>query len=47
MIVVYFSVFLVVAAMVAGFVYYRLTVKRRRTKSVRKTKQKKKDKKKK
>ncbi|MBO5856833.1 MAG: cadherin-like beta sandwich domain-containing protein [Clostridia bacterium] len=45
MIVVYFSVFLVVAAMVAGFVYYRLTVKRRRTKSVRKTKQKKKDKK--
>ncbi len=47
MIVVYFSVFLVVAAMVAGFVYYRLTVKRRKTKSVRKTKQKKKDKKKK
>ncbi len=47
MIVVYFSLFLVIAASVAGFVYYRLTVKRRRTKSVRKTKQKKKDKKKK
>ena len=47
MIVVYFSIFLVVAAMIAGFAYYRLTVKRRRTKSVRKTKQKKKDKKKK
>lgn len=47
MIVVYFSIFLVIAASVAGFVYYRLTVKRRRTKSVRKTKQKKKDKKKK
>lgn len=47
MIVVYFSIFLVVAASVAGFIYYRLTLKRRRTKSVRKTKQKKKDKKKK
>lgn len=44
-IVIYFSVFLVVAASVAGFIYYRLTVKRRRTKSVRKTKQKKKSKK--
>ncbi len=44
-IVLYFSIFLVVAAMIGGFVYYRLTVKRRRTKSVRKTKQKKKDKK--
>lgn len=47
MIVVYFSIFLVVAASVAGFIYYRLTIKRRRTKSVRKAKQKKKDKKKK
>lgn len=46
-IVVYFSIFLVVGAMIAGFAYYRLTVKRRRTKSVRKTKQKTKDKKKK
>jgi hypothetical protein len=47
MIVVYFSIFLVVGAMIAGFAYYRLTVKRRRTKSARKTKQKTKDKKKK
>ena len=47
MVVVYFSIFLIVTAMIAGFIYYRLTIKRRRTKSVRKTKQKKKDKKKK
>lgn len=47
MVVVYFSIFLIVTAMIAGFIYYRLTIKRRRTKSVRKTKQRKKDKKKK
>ncbi len=48
-IVIYFSAFLVIAASIAAFAYYRMTVKRRRTKSVKKenTKQKKKDKKKK
>lgn len=48
-IVIYFSAFLVIAASIAAFAYYRMTVKRRRTKSVKKEniKQKKKDKKKK
>ncbi len=48
-IVIYFSAFLVLAAAIGGYIYYRMTVKRRRTKSVKKenTKQKKKDKKKK
>ena len=46
-VVIYFSAFLVIAASIGGYIYYRITVKRRRTKSVRKTKQKKKDKKKK
>ncbi len=45
-IVIYFSAFLVVAAMVGGYAYYRMTVKKRRTKSVKKAKSKKKDKKK-
>ncbi|MBE6747936.1 MAG: cadherin-like beta sandwich domain-containing protein [Ruminococcaceae bacterium] len=40
-IVIYFSIFLVAAAMVAGFIYYRLTVKKRRTKSVKKASNKK------
>lgn len=46
-IVIYFSAFLVVAAMIGGYAYYRMTVKRRRTKSVKKTDSKKKEKKKK
>ena len=46
-IVIYFSAFLVVSAAIGGYAYYRMTVKRRRTKSVKKTDKKKKDKKKK
>jgi hypothetical protein len=46
-IVIYFSAFLVVAAMIGGYAYYRMTVKRRRTKSVKKTDSKKKENKKK
>ena len=44
-IVIYFSIFLVAAAMIGGFIYYRLTVKRRRTKSVKKNSNKKQKKK--
>ena len=40
-IVIYFSAFLVVSAMIGGYAYYRMTVKRRRTKSVKKTNKKK------
>lgn len=36
-IVIYFSAFLVVSATIGGYAYYRMTVKRRRTKSVKKT----------
>ena len=46
-IVIYFSAFLVVSAAIGGYAYYRMTIKRRRTKSVKKTDKKKKDKKKK
>ena len=46
-IVIYFSTFLVVAAMIGGYTYYRITIKKRRTKSVKKTDSKKKSKKKK
>ena len=46
-IVIYFSAFLVVAAMIGGYTYYRITIKKRRTKSVKKTDSKKKSKKKK
>lgn len=41
-IVIYFSAFLVVAAIIGGYAYYRMTVKRRRTKSVKKKDKKKK-----
>ncbi len=40
-IVIYFSAFLVVSATIGGYAYYRMTVKRRRTKSVKKTNKKK------
>ncbi len=46
-VVIYFSAFLVIAASIGGYIYYRITVKRRRTKSVKKTDSNKKDKKKK
>ena len=46
-IVIYFSAFLVISAAIGGFAYYRMTVKRRRTKTVKKTDKKKKDNKKK
>lgn len=35
-IVIYFSAFLVISATIGGYAYYRMTVKRRRTKSVKK-----------
>ena len=44
-VVIYFSAFLVIAASIGGYIYYRITVKRRRTKSVKKTDANKKDKK--
>ena len=40
-IVIYFSAFLVISATIGGYAYYRMTVKRRRTKSVKKTNKKK------
>lgn len=46
-VVIYFSAFLVIAASIGGYIYYRITIKRRRTKSVKKTDSNKKDKKKK
>lgn len=43
-IVIYFSAFLVISVAIGGFAYYRMTVKRRRTKTVKKTDKKKKEK---